>query len=133
MKPGDTKLRDAVRGIDGGGVGGVEEMLGDDIDHALVGLDQVFQRVLCLLDRLARAPVRPNSLKTTAVNGRRGSARTEFVLRVASVQVKECQGLKAQRSLAAWEAILRRGGTWFALLLRGACVLAGAKVGWVDA
>ena len=53
--------------------------------------------VLCLLDRLARAPIRANSWKTTAVNGRRGSARTEYVLRVVSVQSKECRGLKAQR------------------------------------
>ena len=43
---GDGPLGDAMRRVDGAGIGGLDEVLGDDVDAALAGVDEVAQRVL---------------------------------------------------------------------------------------
>ena len=45
MEAGDGPLADAVGAVDGGGVGGFDEVVGDDVDGALAGGEEVPQGV----------------------------------------------------------------------------------------
>jgi hypothetical protein len=47
----DVPLRDAVRRVDSRRISRLDEVLGDDVDHAFARLGKVAQRVLCLLER----------------------------------------------------------------------------------